>query len=43
MKTAFIPEHQTAFADEHELLLTPEQRRIYETIVGAVRNKASLS
>ena len=39
MKTAFGQADRTLFANEHEPLLTPEQRKIYHTIVSAVRDK----
>lgn len=39
MKTTFRPEDQISFTDEHELLLTLEQRVIYETVLTTTHSK----
>ena len=39
MTTAFNQADETLFANEHEPLLTPEQRKVYDTIASAVCDK----
>ena len=39
MTTAFNQADETLFANEHEPLLTPEQRKVYDIIVSAVYDK----